>query len=285
MLQNRLQAAIGLLYLGYVLVGLSATGEEATHANILPQDRKSPVGGPAVIRCRLASQNIAWTFCPQGGGQPFVVASDNCAAVKSTSDKFDVDKSNSSCHLLIKNVATNLFGTYTCQDLNSNEQGHSAVLSLKATNENVALNKNATQSSTYTGSTGMVGLASKAVDGDLNADWFSNKCTHTNSDNPSWWAVDLGEETPVGRVRITNRNTVPERLSNFYIGLTNVSPWTSAPSLTTSSICKFTVVYPPASVPTNITCDAGTTPGRYLYVMLTDTINPLTLCELEAYYF
>jgi hypothetical protein len=97
--------------------------------------------------------------------------------------------------------------------------------------------------------------------------------------------VDLGEETPVGRVRITNRNILPERLSNFTIGLTNVSPWTSAPSLATSSICKFSVGFPPAAVPTNFTCDAGTAPGRYLFVMLTTNGNPVTLCELETYYF
>jgi hypothetical protein len=268
------------------MVGLSATGEEATLANILPQDRKSPVGGPAVIRCRLASQNIAWTFCPKDGGQPFLVAGDNCATVKSTSDRFDVDKTSNSCHLIIKNVATNLFGTYTCQDLNSNEQGHSAVLSLRATNENMALNKNATQSSTYNHGPSD-GEASRAVDGNTDAVLESNSCSHTlNSPLPSWWAVDLGEETPVGRVRITNRNILPERLSNFTIGLTNVSPWTSAPSLATSSICKFSDTYPPAAVPTNFTCDAGAAPGRYLYVMLrSQDINPVTICELEAYYF
>jgi hypothetical protein len=186
--------------------------------------------------------------------------------------------------LIIKNVATNLFGTYTCQDLNSSEQGHSAVLTVTAINENLALNKNATQSSSYYGIDNVAGRPINAVDGNTNPYIGGNSCTHTNSELGAWWAVDLGEEKAVGRLTITNRQLNPQRLSNFYIGLTNVSPWTSAPTLAKSSICKFVVETPPAGTPKNYTCDAGTEPGRYLFVMLKNQ-EILTLCELEAYYY
>jgi len=275
------QAAIGLLYLGHVMVGLAATGED-TCEDVLPKDVASPTGAKAVIKCRLASQNVAWTFCPKDGSPPYLVA-DNCNAVQATSDTFGIDRTNHACHLVIKKMSEQLAGTYTCQDLYSNERGHSAQLTV-APNVNQALKKNATQSHTYTHTDGIAGLASYAVDGVADGEWSHKSCTHTPPELAPWWAVDLGEETAVGRVRITNRNIVPERLSNFYIGLTNVSPWTSAPSLDTSSICKFVAANPPAGVPTDFTCDAGTVPGRYLFVLLKST-GILTICELEAYYY
>jgi hypothetical protein len=148
------------------------------------------------------------------------------------------------------------------------------------TNENLALKKKATQSSTL--ASDIAGLASYAVDGVADGDWTHKSCAHTENESPAWWAVDLGEETKVGRVRITSRNMLAERLSNFYIGLTNVSPWTSAPRLSTSSICIYSAGYPPANVPTNFICDPGTESGRYLFVLLKNQ-NYLTICELEAY--
>jgi len=121
-----------------------------------------------------------------------------------------------------------------------------------------------------------------SMDGVADGDWTHKSCAHTENELPAWWAVDLGEETKVGRVRITSRNMLAERLSNFYIGLTNVSPWTSAPRLSTSSICIYSAGYPPANVPTNFICDPGTESGRYLFVLLKNQ-NYLTICELEAY--
>jgi hypothetical protein len=263
-----------------VLLGLAAIGQ-STYEAILPQDVASPPGVQAVIKCRLAYQNVGWTFCPKDGSPPYIVAFD-CTALQPDSDNFGIDTTNDACHLIIKKMTVRLAGTYTCQDVYSKER-HSAILSL-ANNDNLALKRNAIQSSTYTDAGATMGIASNAVDGFQTSEFSWSKCSCTNDELSPWWAVDLGQETPVGRVRIINRNILPERLSNFYIGLTNVSPWTSAPSLARSSICKFTVANPPAGVPTDYTCDPGTEPGRYLFVMLRGK-NFLTICELEAYYY
>jgi len=147
--------------------------------------------------------------------------------------------------------------------------------------KNLALGRDAIQSSTA-----FNGPANLAVDGNKDGQYYDGSCSHTDNKDKAWWAVDLGEETSVGRIRITNRDdggiSAP-RLSNFNIGLTNVSPWTSPPQLSESSICKYYAGYPPAGVPTDISCESWTS-GRYLFVMLTKA-EYLTICELEAYTF
>jgi hypothetical protein len=98
--------------------------------------------------------------------------------------------------------------------------------------------------------------------------------------------VDLGQESTIGRVRITSRRDgVPEQLTDFYIGLTNVSPWTTPPSAapTGNNLCKHNTVHAPGGIPTDIFCESNTAPGRYLYVYST-LLNHLSICELEAYY-
>jgi len=151
------------------------------------------------------------------------------------------------------------------------------------TNENLALHKKTVQISTYTDDDGMEYGSNLAVDGNTNGDFHNRSCSHTLDDEHAWWAVDLGHQTTVGRVRITNRgDDAPERLGNFHIGLTNLSPWTSAPHLDKSSICMHYTASPPAGVPTDILCDPHAAPGRYLFVRLTGT-NYLSICELEVY--
>jgi len=151
--------------------------------------------------------------------------------------------------------------------------------------DNLALNKNTIQTTTYTDSTGFVAVAGLAVDGNANSDLNGHSCSHTDFNDKSWWAVDLGQETSIARVKITNVNDGAERLRNFIIGLTNVSPWTSPPKAEESSICAFYNGFPPAGVSTDIACFPGIAPGRYLYIKETETDdhNVLSLCEVEAY--
>jgi len=59
---------------------------------------------------------------------------------------------------------------------------------------NLALNKPASQVSTYAGL-----MATGAVDGLFGSD---RSCTHAS--DYAWWAVDLGEAYDVGAVRVTN---------------------------------------------------------------------------------
>jgi len=153
------------------------------------------------------------------------------------------------------------------------------------TNENLALKKLTTQSTLYDATT----PSSNAVDGvtiwNPSLAYGHGNCAVTMYAANSWLAVDLGQEIRIGRVRITSRTDGhPEQLTDFYIGLTNVSPWTTPPSVPTgNTLCKHNTVHPLDGVPTDIFCEPNTAPGRYLYVFST-AVNHLSICELEAYY-
>ena len=64
---------------------------------------------------------------------------------------------------------------------------------------NIALNKPATQSSTYSGRT-----ASRAVDGNRNTDYYKGFCSRTWDDEPPWLIVDLQSTYSVREVVLTS---------------------------------------------------------------------------------
>ena len=72
---------------------------------------------------------------------------------------------------------------------------------------NVLFNATATQSSNYDNT----GVASRAIDGDTNEDYYHGSCTHTSLSGlpsapfPSWWMVDFGHVVYVARATIYNR--------------------------------------------------------------------------------
>jgi len=271
-----LQASLGLLFLGQLLLSSSSVASDTCEV-IIPVNTTVKLGQKAVLQCRLTSQNIAWTFCSRGAG-PYQIAV-NCDLVPSTVDSYRLDKSTTNaCHLVIDNVTVSHLGKYTCQDLNLDDHGH--TVELGNSNENLALNKPTVQSSTYSALT----PSNKAVDGIIPE--VLGDCAITNIVAPAWWAVDLGQETPIGRVRITNRKEgYPEQTSDFFIGLTNVSPWTTPPSVVASSttICKYYTGHPSLGIPTDIFCNPNTGAGRYLFVYMTQA-QFLSICELEAFY-
>ena len=63
---------------------------------------------------------------------------------------------------------------------------------------NVALNKSSYQVSTYTDQFGEH-VASLANDGNVNS------CVRSQTETNPWWAVDLGKDTLVAQVKLTNR--------------------------------------------------------------------------------
>ncbi|QDT35518.1 DUF1553 domain-containing protein [Thalassoglobus polymorphus] len=85
-------------------------------------------------------------------------------------------------------------------------------------NEQVAVGKKATQSST-----GYNGTANLAVDGNTDGDFFESKSTtHTNRDASPWWEVDLGATYQIDRISVWNRNDSPnigKRLDDFRVVL------------------------------------------------------------------
>ncbi|XP_039897045.1 fucolectin-4-like [Simochromis diagramma] len=67
---------------------------------------------------------------------------------------------------------------------------------------NLALKKTAVQSST----SGTVGIAGKAVDGNRDASYQRGSCTLTSEQSDPWWRVDLVNVYTIGTVMITNRD-------------------------------------------------------------------------------
>ncbi|CAB4021431.1 partial [Paramuricea clavata] len=139
-------------------------------------------------------------------------------------------------------------------------------------NFNFALNKPTSQK-TYPN------VGWKAVDGNSNPAWSSGSCTQTQPliTDPQWWRVDLGEEIPVSRVVITNRNVAGARLGNFAIKIGN--------SLDNDGLSNPTCAGDNLSVPTGQTKTFVCTPwirGQYLVVQ-SHVNDLLTLCEVEVY--
>jgi hypothetical protein len=257
--------------LGHLLLGSFSLGTEPICSEIIPENAIADLGGKVVLKCRQASQNVAWTLCPKDGGKPIVIAS-GCSIVPSEVGRYRLDKANYGCDLVIDNVTASHLGTYTCQDLTKTDHGHSAELG--NANENLALNKNTIQGSTLNAAYS----SNYAVDGS----YAQVNYAHSAGAGKEWWAVDLGQETAVGRVRITARSDAV-RLTNIIIGLTNVSPFITKPDLAKSSICVYYHGYPAADIQTDIYCNANTKAGRYMFIQ--QTLNDyLILIEVEAYY-
>ena len=49
------------------------------------------------------------------------------------------------------------------------------------------------------------GLASYAVDGDMDGNYWHESCTHTKLERQPWWYVDMNQKKNVKAVKITNR--------------------------------------------------------------------------------
>ena len=72
--------------------------------------------------------------------------------------------------------------------------------------ENLALNKTATQSSTYESRFSELGNAGLAVDGNTRGDYYTERSvSHTDRQVMPWWSVDLGAEDDLGSLVIYNR--------------------------------------------------------------------------------
>lgn len=76
---------------------------------------------------------------------------------------------------------------------------------------NLALGRPARQSSEAGGP------ATRAVDGNVNGSFAAGSVTHTGAEKHAWLEVDLGDVMRVGRVRVWNRDEVSERLSDFWV--------------------------------------------------------------------
>nr|XP_060628780.1 uncharacterized protein LOC132773555 [Anolis sagrei ordinatus] len=141
---------------------------------------------------------------------------------------------------------------------------------------NLARGRPAFQSSLYP--LHNIGLASKAVDGNCNGDWYNIKsCTHTNRDYEPWWYVDLGEEYAIATVVVKNRgDCCGERLQGAQIRVGNYG----------GNNCKSnfhcgTITDTRAGSISTISCYGFK--GRYVSIIIPNRREWLHVCEVEVY--
>ncbi|XP_052691956.1 uncharacterized protein LOC128169993 [Crassostrea angulata] len=168
-------------------------------------------------------------------------------------------------------------GRLICQ---SNGEWKYDIVCEEATS-NLALNKPATQSSTFTGPENILNFsANLAVDGNNGTDFAVDKCSCTEGgDTNPWWLVDLQAVYFITSVRIFNRGMdkwgldVSDRLRNV----------TVTEGLTESDVntpCGFFAG--PGTLSQLVVIDCPTLPqGRFVKIsMITEY---LTLCEVEVF--
>ena len=135
--------------------------------------------------------------------------------------------------------------------------------------ENIALNKTATQSSDWGG------IADKAVDGNTDGNYYNASITHTNNDPGAWWQVDLGAVYDITDITLYNRtDCCAERLDDFTI-LVSETPFTD-----NSGGKAFASNIPYAENP--VRAFSGDSRGRYVRVFLSGT-GYLSLAEVEVF--
>eukprot|EP00116_Pleurobrachia_bachei_P000230 sb/3460492/ len=67
-------------------------------------------------------------------------------------------------------------------------------------------------------STGWSGVASRAVDGNTDGNYWGNSCTHSSSASNNWWSVDLDAVSKINRVVIYGRtDCCQERMANALV--------------------------------------------------------------------
>ncbi|MDT0540920.1 BspA family leucine-rich repeat surface protein [Croceitalea sp. P059] len=145
---------------------------------------------------------------------------------------------------------------------------------------NIALNKMATQSSTYGD-----GVASIAVDGNTFGDspWTASATLqHTVSGEfQPWWQVDLGETSSIKGITIFNRSDkLQARLNNFYI-LISETPFSETATLSELLVDDNILNYffeGEAGLEDNVDFDTN---GRYVRIQLSET-GTLHMAEVEV---
>ncbi|HZR21665.1 MAG TPA: hypothetical protein VFE51_30565, partial [Verrucomicrobiae bacterium] len=145
---------------------------------------------------------------------------------------------------------------------------------------NVALNGNATQSSTFVGN-GFTNSASLAVDGNTDGSAFSASVAITGFEKNGWWQVDLGSIRNLRTVNVWGRSdTAFEQSSNLYLFVSD-TPFLSGGLAATLAQSGVTSFYTPGYVGAPGVYSVNRT-GRYLRVQLAGT-GFLALTEVQAY--
>ena len=105
---------------------------------------------------------------------------------------------------------------------------------------------------------------------------LAGTCTHTTTENNPWWRVDLGQESAVKEIYISNRaKEAGNQLKDFEIRIGNSLE--EKGNLNPKCGDKHSVE--PGEIKT-IVCNNT---GRYLNILLPGQNKALTLCEVAVY--
>ena len=147
---------------------------------------------------------------------------------------------------------------------------------------NVALGKNAVQSSIYGG-----GGPSLAVDGNTTGStpWgASANLVHTQASHNPWWKVDLGSIHSLDSIRIFNRsNCCANRLNNFYVFISSTDIDASLSIDTLLDDSSLTSYFFPGNASMLTSLSFSEQAGRYLVVKLPGESQILHIAEFEVY--
>ncbi|MES2179981.1 MAG: discoidin domain-containing protein [Gemmatimonadota bacterium] len=142
---------------------------------------------------------------------------------------------------------------------------------------NLSQGKRAVQSSTDYG-----GSADRAVDGNIDGDFFRGSVTHTGAGRQEWWMVDLGDNFAIDSIVVYNRtDCCNTRLAPTRVYVTRTEGW--------PSMSQTFEAYAKVGVPTHQNFDvAGTNlyadvDGRFVYVVQYRNQEVLSLAEVMVW--
>jgi parallel beta-helix repeat protein len=147
----------------------------------------------------------------------------------------------------------------------------------------VAQGKVATQSSNVSGADVCGGppLASRAVDGNTDGNYYDCSVSHTGIELQPWWQVDLAASQDIASIKVWNRtDCCGDRLVNYHVFVSNQVALLSAGNVVSAQAVADHdfFVAAQAGTPTTIVVNF---PGRYVRVQLAGT-NYLQLAEVQV---
>ncbi|XP_077869752.1 uncharacterized protein LOC144361814, partial [Saccoglossus kowalevskii] len=138
---------------------------------------------------------------------------------------------------------------------------------------NVAYGKPAEQSSQYKD-----GSAIKAVDGDTSSDYSYHSCIHTQLEYEPWWRVDVGQQSEIHDIVITNRQ---DCCRNRLIGA-EVRVGISKSMNESNTLCGVVTRENIEEVDIAINCGDNVV-GRYVSIHIINRIDYLHVCEVKVF--
>jgi len=210
----------------------------------------------------------------RGSGE-LVESCDKCGQLCTAEEKcrsyYCSSDSKTACHLsklgYSAGIPRNVNGNVT----NSTTAGMLCIRGLDATQDSIATGKPVMQSSTNNS-----GIAERAVDGNTAQEYDRNSCTQTEKQFQPWWRVDLqAQEGSVKSVTLWNRaDCCGSRLTNFQVRVG------IGGTVEDGKICSNSSFSAGQGESTTVQCGGLT--GKYVFVVIPDRTDILTLCEVSV---